>query len=71
MIFGGDLLDLFEQLEQVQCKLFAAFRTHLHWKLVEAISTCQAFPRFHHSLNPVEPKRFIIVWESWVNGWRF
>ena len=40
-------------------------------KLVEAISTCQAFPRFHHSLNLVEPKRFIIVWEflAWVNGW--
>ncbi len=57
MIFDGDLLDLFEQIEQqVQCDLFAIFRTHLHLKLIEAISTRQAFPPFHHSLNLVETK---------------
>jgi hypothetical protein len=40
-------------------------------KLIEAISTRQAFPSFHHSLNLVEPKMFIVVWEFlvWVNGW--
>ena len=57
MIFGGDHLDLFEQIEQqVQYDLFAIFCTHVHSKLIEAISTRQAFPPFHHSLNLVETK---------------
>jgi hypothetical protein len=75
MVFGGDLLDLFEQIEQqVQCALFAVFCTHLHYQTSRSdFNPSSFFVGLIIRLISWKPKMFIVVWEflAWVNGWAF